>query len=71
MTPELQAAKRAHRKAHVSMVRAADDVVAMKAAVRAARDAGHSLAEIGKALGVSKQRIHSMLVAAPEDTSKT
>jgi DNA-directed RNA polymerase sigma subunit (sigma70/sigma32) len=61
MTTELRAAQQAHRKAHRSQVKAADDVLAMKAAVRAARDAGHSLDEIGKALGVSKQRIHTML----------
>ena len=61
MTPALKAAQRAHRRARASAARASEDTEAMKAAVRAARDAGHSLEEIGKALGVTKQRIHGML----------
>lgn len=61
MTAALRDAKRAHAKAAASGAKAAADQDASKVAVRAARDAGHSLDEIGRALGVSKQRVHSML----------
>lgn len=61
MTPELRAALRAHKRAEASAARASADQDARKAAIRAARDAGHNLEEIGQALGLSRQRIHRIL----------
>jgi type II secretory pathway pseudopilin PulG len=37
-------------------------------AVRAAREAGHTLPEIGEAAGVSKQRVFNMLNQGKEQT---
>lgn len=59
-TKLLGAAARHHRRRLACLEHCKDETALLGAAIRAARDAGFSLAEIGEAIGLSRQRVHEL-----------